>query len=164
MLILWALAFYSLANLPPYFDRVKTKIQDPMGLRDPFKRTLPRVKTVSKPERKPAQDTDKPNLEKIPIDQITVVGILSGPERRALIKINTSPEEPIGAHVTPHMIKEGALLGPNKAEVRAILPAGIVLVEKVTNIYEQEEFLETIIPITQEASVSIGSNNSASNP
>ena len=46
------------------------------------------------------------------------------------------------------LLKEGRTLGKNRAEVRAILPGGVVLVEKITNVYEQDEYIETIIPIT----------------
>jgi hypothetical protein len=40
-------------------------------------------------------------------------------------------------------------LGPNNADIKAILPGGIILVEKVTNIYGEDEFLETVIPISE---------------
>ena len=47
-------------------------------------------------------------------------------------------------------IKEGMKLGSSGAEVKAILPGGIVLVEKIRNVYDQDEYLETVIPISNE--------------
>ena len=41
-------------------------------------------------------------------------------------------------------------LGRDNAEIKAILPGGIVVVEKIRNVYNQEEYLETIIPISTE--------------
>ena len=35
-----------------------------------------------------------------------------------------------------------------EAEVKAILPGGVVIVEKIKNIYDQDEYLETILPIS----------------
>jgi type IV pilus assembly protein PilP len=40
-------------------------------------------------------------------------------------------------------------LGENNAELRAILPGGLILVEKNINIYGEEEYLETVIPIVK---------------
>jgi hypothetical protein len=40
-------------------------------------------------------------------------------------------------------------LGANKATLRAILPGGLVLVEKNTNIYGEDEYLETVIPLSK---------------
>ena len=48
-----------------------------------------------------------------------------------------------------YTVKEGDTLGENKAKLRAILPGGIILVEKTTNIYGQEEYLETVVPISK---------------
>ena len=48
-----------------------------------------------------------------------------------------------------HTVKEGMTLGPNDAEIKAILPGGIILAEKVVNIYGETEYLETVIPISK---------------
>ena len=48
------------------------------------------------------------------------------------------------------MLREGMKLGPERAELKAILPGGIVVVEKIKNIYNQEEYLETVIPVTDQ--------------
>jgi hypothetical protein len=47
------------------------------------------------------------------------------------------------------IFKEGAKIGAEAAELKAILPGGIVLVEKITNVYGEEEYLETVIPISK---------------
>ena len=49
-----------------------------------------------------------------------------------------------------YYIKEGMKLGENGAEVKAILPGGIVLVEKIRNVYDQDEYLETVIPVSND--------------
>jgi len=36
-------------------------------------------------------------------------------------------------------------LAKGTAELKAIMPGGIALVEKIKNIYDQEEYIETII-------------------
>ena len=58
------------------------------------------------------------------------------------------PREPLLLPILPPIkLKEGMTLGTQNAVVRAILPGGIVLVEKISNVYGQEEFFETVIPI-----------------
>jgi type IV pilus assembly protein PilP len=47
------------------------------------------------------------------------------------------------------IMKEGMKIGPDNAELKAILPGGIVLVEKIVNVYGEDEFLETVIPISK---------------
>ncbi|AYF43175.1 hypothetical protein BALOs_0154 [Halobacteriovorax sp. BALOs_7] len=46
------------------------------------------------------------------------------------------------------IIKEGMKIGPDQVEVKAILPGGVVLVEKIINVYDEEEYLETILPLS----------------
>ena len=40
-------------------------------------------------------------------------------------------------------------IGRDKIEVKAILPGGMILVEKITNIYGDDEYIETVIPISK---------------
>jgi hypothetical protein len=35
-------------------------------------------------------------------------------------------------------------------DVKAILPGGIILVEKIRNVYDQDEYLETVLPVSSE--------------
>jgi type IV pilus assembly protein PilP len=70
--------------------------------------------------------------------------VLLGEQRRAMVKIADRNDNEI------FYLREGSKIGQNNAELRAILPAGIILVEKIRNVYDQDEYLETVIPITQE--------------
>ncbi len=70
-----------------------------------------------------------------------VVGVLIGRERRAMVKSGD------GGSII--ILKEGMKIGEDGAELKAILPGGIILVEKIVNVYGQEEYLETVIPISR---------------
>jgi len=127
----------------------KTYVKNPMDLRDPFKRRINKKKGVQTADK--AQDTGiyTNQLERIedkPIESIRIVGVMIGKERRAMAKIAAGKK--LGTEV--YFIKEGMKIGPNGAEVKAILPGGIVLVEKIRNVYDQDEYLETVIPVSNE--------------
>jgi type IV pilus assembly protein PilP len=64
-----------------------------------------------------------------------------GKERRALARVAGRPDVLV--------LREGMKLGRDNAELKAILPGGIILVEKLVNVYGEEEYLETVIPISQ---------------
>lgn len=118
-------------------------IEEPFKLRDPFqplKLKKPVKRTSTTPYRK-GVFTNVPQINNVTLDKIRVTGVLVGPERRAFLKIENSKET--------YTLKEGMTLGANDAEVKAILPGGIILVEKVTNIYGEVEYLETVIPISK---------------
>lgn len=127
----------------------KTKIENPFNLRDPFK--APQTKNDTRSERgfkvtgkgEYSNIVDTP-LEQISLSQIKVAGVLIGKERRAMI--NVSKDSSSSKIV---ILKEGMKIGPDNAELKAILPGGIVLVEKIINVYGEEEFLETVIPISK---------------
>jgi type IV pilus assembly protein PilP len=85
-------------------------------------------------------------IEDKPIESIRIVGVLVGKERRAMAKLMQG--KTLGDRI--YFIKEGMKIGSNGAEVKAILPGGIVLVEKIRNVYDQDEYLETVIPISSE--------------
>jgi len=130
-----------------FFKEQKTIIKNPFKLRDPFKRPLRRGVRKSK---KRFGGTIRGNtfsnvasIEGIAIDKIKIVGVLLGENRRAIAKID-------GNTGTTYVLKEGMKIGEDDAELKAILPGGIVLVEKIRNVYDQDEFLETIIPISEE--------------
>ena len=136
-------------NLQNFFKN-KTKIDNPFNLRDPFK--APTSKNENKNQRKGFYVSGKGQysnisdvaLDRISINDMKVVGVLIGKERRALIS-------PSGGDAKSHVIilKEGMKIGPEAAELKAILPGGIVLVEKIVNVYGEEEYLETVIPISK---------------
>ncbi len=132
------------------FFKEKTKIENPLELRDPFKaphfkQTTEGVKAKrgfyvsSKGEY---SNIGESQLGNVSVQDMKVVGVLIGKERRALVLPSEGSKQVI-------VLKEGVKVGPDQAELKAILPGGIVLVEKIVNVYGQEEYLETVIPITR---------------
>jgi len=134
----------------PFFKDIKTKIKDPFELRDPFKRKIFKRKAKVKKAYEMTADgsvfSNLPSIDNVPLNQIRVVGILLGKDRRAIAKINKGTS--LGKET--FILKEGMSLGIDKAELKAILPGGIVVVEKIKNVYDQEEYIETIIPVSNE--------------
>lgn len=131
------------------FFSEKTKIENPFNLRDPFKAPIS-GKPDSKREGRGFRVTGKgqySNIVEAPLEQlqlgdIRLVGVLIGKERRALVNLPGDGKKII-------ILKEGMKIGPEAAELKAILPGGIVLVEKIVNVYGEEEYLETVIPISK---------------
>ncbi len=131
------------------FFKDKSKLEDPFGLRDPFKG--PSLKKTAKKENKVEKlelnaKGEFSNIKETPLDElvisdIKVVGVLIGKERRAMVSSGKGGTKVI-------ILKEGMKIGAEQAELKAILPGGIVLVEKISNVYGDEEFLETVIPIS----------------
>jgi type IV pilus assembly protein PilP len=130
------------------FFKDRTKIENPFGLRDPFK--APVNKSEERKEGRGFRITGKGQysnigetaLDQISVDSIRVVGVLIGKERRALVNTGKDNKKII-------ILKEGAKIGTDGSELKAILPGGIVIVEKITNVYGEEEYLETVIPISK---------------
>lgn len=127
----------------------KTKIENPFNLRDPFKAPQGKATETKSSEKRGFYVSDKGqytnigdvSYDQISVHQLKVVGVLIGKERRALV--NTDEKDKI------IILKEGQKIGPEAAELKAILPGGIVLVEKIVNVYGEEEYLETVIPISK---------------
>jgi hypothetical protein len=131
-------------SLSEFFSQ-KTKITNPLELRDPFK--PPKFKGEAKKrdqENKSGiySNVSEKNYDGILVSDMKVIGVLIGKERRVLIQPSESSKEVI-------TLKEGMKIGPDKSELKAILPGGIILVEKIVNVYGQEEYLETVIPISR---------------
>lgn len=128
------------------FFRDKSKIDKPFELRDPFKvPVLKSDKSKSKPGFTMSGKGQYTNIEENTvsrIEDIRVVGVLIGRERRAMVSTGKDKGGII-------ILKEGMKIGDEGAELKAILPGGIILVEKMTNVYGQEEYLETVIPISK---------------
>jgi Tfp pilus assembly protein PilP len=127
------------------FFKDKTSIDNPFNLRDPFK--APAMKSEGKNKKGftvlgqgQYSNIKETNLEQVQLSELKVMGVLIGKERRAMISVD-------GKAIL--IIKEGAKIGPERVELKAILPGGIVLVEKIVNVYGEEEFLETVIPISK---------------
>lgn len=131
------------------FFNDKTKIENPFSLRDPFKAPISKD-----PNDKKAKGFDikgkgqysniaETQLDQLSVANLKVIGVLIGKERRALVRGGAVDDKKV------IILKEGMKIGPENAELKAILPGGIVLVEKIVNVYGEEEFLETVIPISK---------------
>lgn len=146
ILIILMVIFASLSSFAKIEDLFEgmTEIKEPFNLRDPF--LAPRLKNNK--EEKITGKISKGNYSNIPVlgetklEELEIIGVIIGKERRAFVKIKNQDN-------TTFTVKEGDTLGENRAELRAILPGGLVLVEKATNIYGEEEYLETVIPISK---------------
>ena len=114
-----------------------------MGLRDPFLAPRFKSKRDNRIKGKVAKGvySNIPQIGEVKLESLKVIGVVIGPNRRAFAKI--------GEGGSVYVLKEGMKLGQNKAVLRAILPGGLVLVEKNTNIYGEDEYLETVIPISK---------------
>lgn len=124
----------------------KTKIKSPLDLRDPFK--TPEISTFGSQREKKGfkvigknfyTNVTEMRLDTLSISNLKIVGVLIGKERRAILQM------PNGV-IT---LREGMKIGPENAELKAIFPGGIVLVEKIVNVYGEEEYLETVVPISK---------------
>ena len=123
----------------------KIKIKNALDIRDPFKRPVTKLsskkQSISKYYRNGVY-TNQNTIDGVPLDKIKIVGVMLGKSRRALAKVDGLKEN--------FIVQEGQVLGLNGAEVKGILPGGIVLVEKIKNVYDEFEYLETLIPIETE--------------
>lgn len=131
---------------PALFQKSNTKIINPLELRDPFKRKSKRIGSKGGRASKKLRDGFFSNAQTIddqPLDSIRIVGILIGKERRAIAKLSSGDT----LSQESYILKEGMTLGENNAEIKAILPGGVVLVEKIRNVYDQDEYLETVLPV-----------------
>jgi type IV pilus assembly protein PilP len=139
------------ANEYKFYKDVTTKIKDPFDMRDPFKRILFKRKSELKKSYAILEEgnvfSNLPTIENVPLSHIRVVGILLGKERRAMAKLSSGAQ---GAGKETYILKEGMKLGENQAELKAILPGGIVVVEKLKDVYDKDEFIETLIPVSPE--------------
>lgn len=136
----------------PIFREGTTTIKNPLDLRDPFKKKRRKLKKRKKNYGgylTDGQYSNLPSIQSYPINQIRIVGVLLGKNRRAIAKISKGGAEG-GVSTESYMIREGMKIGENNAEVKAIVPGGIVLVEKIRNVYDQDEYIETIIPVSSE--------------
>ncbi len=142
------------SKLPEFFQRTKTTITNPFEMRDPFKRKALKLKSSGTKDYKLDKTvfSNLPTLDGVSLDRIKITGVILGDQRRAIAKIGEPGSESKGSdpNAPTFVIKEGMKMGFNQAEVKAILPGGIVLVEKIKNVYDQEEYIETIMPVTVE--------------
>lgn len=125
----------------------KTFVKNPLDLRDPFKRKINKKKVTqlkNQANLTGSYSNFNQSLEGLPIESMQVIGVVIGTERRAMIRV--MGEKGIASIF---YVKEGMKVGVNNAEVKAILPGGIVLVEKIRNVYDLDEYIETVLPISE---------------
>ena len=150
-IMFFVLSSFSLVHADPskIFEGL-TRIKEPLKLRDPFRAPNITLQKKSNIVGKIGNGvySNIPVLGDVSINDIEVAGVLIGKNRRAFIKIKNKDSEGSGEGET-YTIKEGQKLGENDSELKAILPGGIILVEKAINIYGQEEYLETVVPISK---------------
>lgn len=148
-------AFAAPAKKLDAFFTNKTKIENPFELRDPFKAPVGKQEGGKQNQggfyvsgKGQYSNIGEVALDQINVSDIKLVGVLIGKERRALVTTNkdAKSKDPSARVI---ILKEGMKIGPDAAELKAILPGGIVLVEKIVNVYGEEEYLETVIPISR---------------
>ncbi len=120
----------------------QTSINKPFDLRDPFQPPKFQSKKFKKQVSKVSGVLNNQLKldEKVKIEDIQIVGVLVGEKRRVLLEVNGKG---------PFRLREGEKVGLDGPELKAILPGGIILVEKITNIYDEIEYIETVIPISK---------------
>ena len=137
------LPIMGLASIENTFKEIST-IENPFSLRDPFQKPIVKRNFEKKATGKKNIARERTS-EDLKINEMVVVGVLVGVERRAFVKSSATAKEG-----DVMVLKEGQRVGSAMAEVKAIHPGGIIIVEKITNIYGQAEYLETVIPISQQ--------------
>lgn len=153
ILVLLSLSFCVQAQVSKKMEGIfqgKTKISDPFSLRDPFKKPLPvsDADIVKDGSTSQSFSTSKESVDltSININDLKLVGIIYGKERIALVKVGDSS----GSIV----LKEGMKIGLDQIELKAVFPSGVVFVEKIINAYDEEEYVELIIPYVKNVNIS----------
>ena len=154
LFLIFCLSSFTFANIKTKDnenDAFKAEIREEyLKLPDPFKkRTKDPKKTVGKSYKTIMINnsyTNIPKLNKTSLDSIRIVGIILGKKRLAQAKI-VARKGGGGTGDTLYDLREGMKIGENDSEIKAILPGGIVVVEKIKNIYNEDEHIETIIPL-----------------
>lgn len=132
-------SFPTWANIEDIFEG-QTSIKEPFKLRDPFQ--TPKFKSDIQKKQKQKSRGVLDNVKKLDsdfdLDKIKIIGVLIGKNRRVIVRVGEDN----------FTLKEGDIYGKNGPEIKAILPGGVILVEKITNIYGENEFIETVVPIS----------------
>lgn len=113
--------------------------EDLIHVRDPFKR----------PDAAVVNAAPKLPLEQFPLDQIKMIGVLTGPVRiRALV------QTPDGK---THFVAEKMKMGQRSGVVRKIMADAILVREKVVDVFGQEENLDSQIRLQLDTAKAGGS-------
>jgi type IV pilus assembly protein PilP len=142
ILVLTLFTYEAEAKLDDLFNE-HTSLKDPFSLRDPFQEPKLRTEKSRKRKQRIGGVWDNiPTLDgTVTVDQLVIKGVLIGKDRRVMVSVGNGGEV--------YTLSEGQILGTSGTEIKAILPGGIILVEKITNIYGEDEYIETVVPISK---------------
>ncbi len=103
--------------------------QESLNLRDPFSRPLKYADSLAA--------SDVPELQRYALDQIKIVGIITGPKKaKALI---STPNQKM------HIVQVGDKIGNRSGVVRQIRDTSVTVREKVQNVLGNDEDLDSIL-------------------
>lgn len=120
-------------------------MQESLNLRDPFK----------KPSKysEPGGDISTPELERYPLDQIKIVGIITGPKKpRALL---TTPNNKM------YIVQENDKVGNRSGILKKIRDRSIIIREKIVNVIGQEENTDIELKYNQKTAESDGAQQTS---
>ena len=142
--LLFIFSAFGASQIEKIFEK-ESSIKKPFEMRDPFQ--APKLKTRQTKRRQEQKNGVLNNIpalgEDVNIDSITVVGLLISGSRRAIIRLGNNETG------QTYTLKEGDKIGRSGTVLKAILPGGVILVEEITNVYGEPEFIETVIPISK---------------
>ncbi len=111
-------------------------LQNYLHLRDPFRKPMLKVSTEV------TEGGSIPELERYPLDQLKLIGIITGPKKnKALL---TTPNGRM------HIVTERMHVGNRRGLIKRIVPGTILVEEKVVNLLGQEEKIETTLEFEKE--------------
>lgn len=126
-------------NNPATYDRNQA-LKQYASVRDPFKR--PNFANSDEPQKSP--------LELFAVDQMRVVGVLTGPKRmRAILRL------PDGQ---THIVTDKMKIGVRNGVIQRVTPKGVRVVEKIVNIIGEEEVFETDILLNESTAAADSGN------
>lgn len=129
------------AAVPVEQKELNPELEEALSLRDPFQRPL---------GAEPETEVILSELERYPLDQFKLVGVITGASRlRAIL------QDPSG-HT--HFVAERMRVGNRRGVIRKIRSDAVVVREKTVNILGREEFSDNEIRLSDEAVVSKGSS------
>ena len=137
---------------PRDFFNGKTSIKNPFSMRDPFQKpdeAREKIRKETAPFKQGSgQYSNVPQLARnISFKQLDIVGVLIGKERRVIVRPKGQGDS--DGNAPTFVVREGTAFPADNAVLKAIHPGGVILVERISNVYGQYEYLETVIPITK---------------
>ncbi|RZF23192.1 hypothetical protein DAY19_05330 [Halobacteriovorax vibrionivorans] len=136
--------------LSPVVKSQSIDLNTAKNIRDPFKIKYRKKMGHKRTRREKFTGfSNKLSIDNLRIDRLRVTGIFMGKNPRAVVsEVEQGTGSAGNSNGDSVIIREGMKIGPDQVEVKAILPGGVVLVEKIINVYDEEEYLETILPLS----------------